>query len=301
MSKEINIVSIIVTFNRKQLLLEAVKAMMNQTLRPSKIVIIDNDSTDGTFEELVKNNMLLEDLIIYKKLDKNIGGAGGFSEGVKFAMENLNFDWISLSDDDAIYDLKYFENLFNDESKLKGYGALCGKVQFPDGEVQVEQRRILVNHSTLISKPASPELESEIDLASFCGLVVNRKIVENIGLPRADFFIWMDDTEYSLRIIKESKIFYNPSSYITHKTSKSTGEGTQKLSWKNYYGYRNSLVTGWNHTDSKLSFLLINLKNYSKIIFGKLRRGDKHSANVVFNSMVDAILGNMGISNKYHP
>lgn len=297
----IKIVSVIVTFNRKELLIEAVEAMINQTLQPSKIVIIDNNSTDGTFEELLKNDLLDENLIIYKKLDANIGGAGGFSEGVRFAIENLDFDWISLSDDDAIYDLNYFENLFDNRMKFNEFGALCGKVQFPDGEVQVGHRKVLINHHTLTSKPVEPEIQREIDLASFCGLVVNKKIVEKIGLPRADFFIWMDDTEYCLRIIKESKIFYNPSSYIIHKTPKSTTKKGKPLTWKNYYGYRNSLVTGWNHTDSKLFFSIISLKNYSKSIIGKLIRRDRKSAKVVLNSMTDAITRNMGRSNKYHP
>ena len=99
---------------------------------------------------MLKNDLLDENLIIYKKLDANIGGAGGFSEGVRFAIENLDFDWISLSDDDAIYDLNYFENLFDNRMKFNEFGALCGKVQFPDGEVQVGHRKVLINHHTNI-------------------------------------------------------------------------------------------------------------------------------------------------------
>ncbi|WEV60863.1 glycosyltransferase family 2 protein [Streptococcaceae bacterium ESL0729] len=302
MKNDPKIASIIVTFNRKELLIEAVEAMKNQTLKPSNIIIIDNNSTDGTFEELEKNG-LLGGNVIYKKLDENIGGAGGFSAGVKYALDNLEFDWLSLSDDDAIYDLNYFANLFSNEDEYSKYGGLCGKVQFPDGEVQMEQRRNVTNPNILLSEPVAPETKADIDLASFCGLVVNRDVVEKIGLPREDFFIWMDDTEYSLRIRKEAKILYNPLAFINHKTAKPApaSAGPTKLNWKNYYGYRNSLVTGWAHAENKMVFSLVNLKNYSKIIFGKLRRGDKDSAKVVFTSTVDAIRGNMGISEKYRP
>ena len=44
-------VAIVVTYNRKELLLQNIEALLKQTVRNQlEIVIIDNASTDGTFE-----------------------------------------------------------------------------------------------------------------------------------------------------------------------------------------------------------------------------------------------------------
>ena len=47
------IVAVVVTYNRKELLEENIKALLNQSYENLDILIIDNASTDGT-EEVVK-------------------------------------------------------------------------------------------------------------------------------------------------------------------------------------------------------------------------------------------------------
>ena len=45
--------AIVVTYNRKELLLQNIEALLKQTVRNQlEIVIIDNASTDGTFEAI---------------------------------------------------------------------------------------------------------------------------------------------------------------------------------------------------------------------------------------------------------
>ena len=72
------VVAVIVTFNRKRLLLENVQRLLSQTINIHKIIIVDNCSTDGTKEYLNKNGILDNKNIYYHILEKNIGGAGGF-------------------------------------------------------------------------------------------------------------------------------------------------------------------------------------------------------------------------------
>lgn len=78
-----NIATVIVTFNRKELLIKCKDAVLGQTYLPSTIYIIDNASTDGS-EGLLQSKGLHHGLvngvtICYKRLSKNSGGAGGFS------------------------------------------------------------------------------------------------------------------------------------------------------------------------------------------------------------------------------
>ncbi len=44
--EDLNVVSVVVTFNRKRLLLKSIESIIAQTVKPKFIVIIDNCSSD---------------------------------------------------------------------------------------------------------------------------------------------------------------------------------------------------------------------------------------------------------------
>lgn len=69
----ISIVSVIVTFNRKALLIECLDALLKQTRPLEKIIIIDNSSSDGTPELLKEKGYLCNPIIEYARMEENIG------------------------------------------------------------------------------------------------------------------------------------------------------------------------------------------------------------------------------------
>ena len=112
------IATVVVTYNRKNLVLECMNAILKQTYKVNRIFLIDNNSTDGTYEYLKENKILDEECVVYKKLEKNIGGAGGFFEGMKMAREE-NFDWVWVMDDDTIPNSDCLENLLKAKEYIK--------------------------------------------------------------------------------------------------------------------------------------------------------------------------------------
>ena len=81
----IKVVAVVVTFNRKNLLIEALNGLLAQTYPLEKIIIINNASTDNTEQLLIEKDFLVHSLIDYRLLSSNVGGAGGFHEGLKIA------------------------------------------------------------------------------------------------------------------------------------------------------------------------------------------------------------------------
>ena len=67
---------VVVTYNRLDLLKECVQAIEKQTYPVSNFFIIDNCSTDNTWNYL---KSIRNEKIIPIHLDKNLGGAGGYS------------------------------------------------------------------------------------------------------------------------------------------------------------------------------------------------------------------------------
>ena len=90
------ICTVIVTYNRLGLLQNAIGALKYQTLG-STLLIVDNGSTDGTHEYLDS----LKDVVVIHQ--ENLGGAGGFFTGLKFAAEN-GFEFAWIMDDDVLPD-----------------------------------------------------------------------------------------------------------------------------------------------------------------------------------------------------
>ncbi len=50
----VRVVAVVVTWNRRDLLVESLAALAAQTLAPVEIVVVDNASTDGTAELLAR-------------------------------------------------------------------------------------------------------------------------------------------------------------------------------------------------------------------------------------------------------
>ena len=121
--------SVIVTYNRKNKLIEAVNSLLNQTEKPIRIILIDNHSTDGTKQLLETLGFLDNPRIKYLQMPKNYGGSGGFYYGIKEAMKYKDFDFLSLSDDDAIYKFTFFELISKYQQAHPNIKAFSGTVQ----------------------------------------------------------------------------------------------------------------------------------------------------------------------------
>ena len=123
------IIAIVVTYNRLSLLKESINALLNQTRPLNKIIIVDNHSTDGTSDYLA--NLANENNIFQiVTMEQNVGGSGGFSEGVKQAA-CAHADWMWLMDDDTIPQEDALERLLPFTSVDK-VGFVCSKVIWID-------------------------------------------------------------------------------------------------------------------------------------------------------------------------
>lgn len=223
------VAGVVVTFNRKELLRKNILSLIRQTRKLDAIYIIDNDSTDGTFEyikDLIENNKE----IMYIKLEENEGGAGGFYNAIKSAYED-GYDYIWGMDDDAYPEKDALEKLIIANSEIKGTKCLW---------------------SNCINAKENGYIEYKWWM--FVGFFIPREVIEDVGFPRKDFFIYHDDTEYIKRILKKGyKLYLVTESKIVHKenlkkefySKKVFGKNlkTPKISdWRLYYSIRNSIL-----------------------------------------------------------
>lgn len=233
-----NVVAVVVTYNRKQLLKECVQALIDQSSKPLKVLIIDNASTDGTYEQI--SDLIDGDNVLYKNTGENIGGAGGFNFGIKEAVK-LGCDYVWLMDDDCIVRSDALSELIAYAEHINGdFGFLSSAVLWSDGSIcnMTVQRKSIMRSVTDFSSEGQ-----KVMLASFVSLFLNVKAIEKCGLPIKEFFIWGDDWEYTSRISKEYANYFVPKSVAVHKSSSNIGvnivdDGGDRLD-RYFFAYRN--------------------------------------------------------------
>jgi GT2 family glycosyltransferase len=240
-----NVGAVIVTFNRRELLLRCLQANADQSRRLDFILVVDNASTDGTEEAILGSDMSGDPRLQYFRLGSNLGGAGGFHFGMQKAMD-LGCDWIWLMDDDAIPAVDALEKLLEQVPPDDLPPVMAGRVIDSRGATYIRPRANLGKWSLRI-KPVRKDayiLDAfSANVVSFVGPLIPCSHVKKCGLPRADFFIYYDDFEYTHRLFRGGfGIRCVPGSVIQHlddgRSKKRVSAGAN-TSWRMYYTNRN--------------------------------------------------------------
>lgn len=231
------ICAIVVTYNREKLMKKCIGKLIENSDDLDKIIVVNNASTDGTKEFLNKIDNSKLHII---NLEKNLGGAGGFTKGIEYAY-NHGFDYFWIMDDDTMVNestLKYLLDGFRNGDKV---GFVCSNVLFTD-------KSQCVMNIPKISKRWGEQLIKnllKVESASFVSILICREVVEKLGLPIREFFIWGDDLEYTQRITSEYNGYMNIKSTVIHEMNSNIGidivsDNSDRIN-RYYYEYRNKM------------------------------------------------------------
>lgn len=244
------ITAVVVTYNRKALLQECLDSILSQTRKVDSVIVIDNASTDGTDKLFGSGAKYDFPGVDYRKMDSNLGGAGGFYEGIKASYKS-NTDWVWIMDDDTIPTetalqefCKSLEVIEDDPSFLAS--SVFGINKEPMNVPELDNRRSENGYQDWYKYLDKGILK--IENATFVSLLINRKAIEKVGFPYKNLFIWGDDKEYTLRLSR----YYGPAymcgnSIVVHKRliakriSIENAEDPKRID-QYYYNYRNILI-----------------------------------------------------------
>ncbi|MGD0381581.1 MAG: glycosyltransferase [Acidimicrobiales bacterium] len=168
------VVALVLSHNAPSALARCLDAIATQTLPPAAVIVVDNASSPpvntGTLGGEGESGGDRSMAISVVRSDTNLGPAGGWA----LAFEELlagSFDFAWVLDDDIVPDPECLEALLG-EARHEPKAAFCfPRAVQPDGTVG--------------------------EWGSWCGFVISRPIVEQVGVPRAEFFWWAEDNEYN--------------------------------------------------------------------------------------------------------
>lgn len=279
------VVTVVVTYNRKELLGKCIDCLLGQENCRTDILIVDNASTDGT-QDFIKDYILNGD-IIYVNTGKNLGGAGGFSFGVAKAV-NLGYEYVWLMDDDTFAGRKALEALLTAKDKLNNeFGYLSSIVYWKDGSLcnMNKQRYSLRKKVDIV-----PDDMQEIIMASFVSFFVKTSTVKKVGLPIKEFFIWADDMEYSRRISRMMPCYLVPSSTVEHYMGSNNKVGIESEPesrlWRYQYLYRNEVYLYRREGFVGILYLFARFALHNMKIIFKAKEGKMQKLRVIWKSFL---------------
>lgn len=301
------IAAVIVTYNRKTLLAENIKMLLAQTRQLDKIFVVDNCSTDGTWEYLAEQGWMSSTQFVYIKTESNIGGAGGFYTGTKAAYD-AGADWIVLMDDDGrmadsytlerlwkVAEQLYYEGKGNKKLFVNELVQQGDMLSFKMGDKYTVAEALVASKNGLLEGEANP----------FNGTMVSRELVAEIGYPNREFFIKGDEVDYKQRAVDAGGYVVTvvDARYLHPRpeTRERTVLGKKvpffvEAPWKEYYAARNFTYMYKSKGYYKaIAFELIFVKLLA-IVSMKCRKGQ--TIQMLLRGVRDGWKGNLGATVK---
>ena len=271
-----DVVAVVVTYNRKELLKKCLDSIISQENASCDIIVFDNSSNNET--QKMMNAQFTQENIYYHKSEKNIGGAGGFSEGVNQAVK-LGYKYIWIMDDDVVPDRRALFELKEADKKLNGnWGCLSSYAYWKDGKT-CEANRQKKGLFSFVKEADYKKMLIRVKFASFVSMYVKSSVVKEVGLPIADYFIYTDDYEFTGRISRKYPIYVVSTSCVRHdmtvnrkldyvQESDDRCIRYQYLYRNDVNCYRNYGFLGWIYIFTKMSYTISRLvfKNTSNKI-----------------------------------
>jgi GT2 family glycosyltransferase len=270
------VAAVVVTYNRKEMLATCIRKLREQEGAACDILVIDNASMDGT--EAMIHEQFLDPSLHYFNTGANLGGAGGFSFGMRKAVE-MGYTWIWAMDDDTYAEPDALQELLKADRQLSGnYGFLSGMAFWTDGCLCSMNRQ----HTSLRGRLNGNERDlTPVMMATFVSFFVKAETVREFGLPIKEFVIWTDDLEYSRRISRRLPCYAVPSSKVVHAMANNQKVGIEYDSpdrlWRYEKMYRNEVYVYRREGLRGLIFLFlrVNLHRARVLLHADSRKKEK--------------------------
>jgi len=211
------VAAVVVTRNRRQLLLEALAAVRAQSRAPDAVIVVDNASADGTAAAVRRYHPSAR----LAELTRNTGGAGGFAYGTALALAG-GADLIWFMDDDTVPEPGALRALLaaRERYPARPPALVASRVLWTDGRahpMNTPRRKPFASQAERLAAAAAGC--QPIRSASFVSILVDAAVCRRRGLPRAGYFLWNDDFEFTARLLRGNAGLLCPPSVVVHKTA----------------------------------------------------------------------------------
>ena len=232
---------VVVNFNGRELLKQCLLTLSKTDYPNYEIVVVDNASTDGSLTE-IKKSFGSDPHIKLVENSENVGHAEGCNIGAQmtkgrylvfldsdteFNAENWLWELVKVMESDETVGLAQAKLVLAEDKRCLDY--VCVAVD-----------ALGTWAATYGSKEERLKETFEILAASSGCCIVRRDVFNQVGGFDADYFIYDDDTDLSLRVrLLGYQVLFVPSAVVIHRGGVLRGVSGMML----YYSSKNRLCT----------------------------------------------------------
>jgi GT2 family glycosyltransferase len=232
------------------------------------IKIIEYTKEESLADELQYKDLISCPQLIIIKNRKNYGFAEGNNIGIRYALNNLNTNYILLLNNDTVIGKELLVEMLkvsesDDEIGIVGpkiyYYNKPDQIWFARGKISWKFCRGLNRGFNEIDNGQYDKI-AEVEYVSGCAFLIKKEVVEKIGLLDKRFFLYFEEIDWTLKASKIGyKSFFVPKGKIYHKVSKSGGGIGGKIGL--YYITRNRwlLMKKWAKKTDFLFFIVYQM------------------------------------------
>lgn len=243
--KNPSVAIIVVNWNNADDTIDCIQSLQKIAYDNFKVFLIDNGSSDDSISRL---EALRGEKVELVESGKNLGFSGGNNIGIAMALKE-GFDYVLLLNNDTVVDKMFLNELMSVAESEEKIGIVGSKIYFYD-----EPDRIWYGGGRFswlgggrhlqyceMDKNPGDKKPKETEYMTGCVFLIRSKIIMTVGDLCEDFFMYYEDTDWSLRVKRAGyKIMYAPASKVYHKISRSASKLSNPLI--HYYHIRNALL-----------------------------------------------------------
>ena len=241
--------------------------------KPLEYVYYDN--YESISDEEIKEEKSLSNPIIFIQSDLNGGFSAGNNLGIRYALMKNDFDYIWLLNNDTVIKEDSLSQLVryatSYEVGITGsalfYYSNPNKIQTYGGYID----KFLGTGKHITEKDNLNKLEYIIGAS----LLIDKKVVEKIGLLPEEYFLYYEDTDFCYTASKQGFTLATAvDSVVYHKEGGSTGASnsiSQKSAFADYHSFKSRKIFQKKHFPNMYGLIYLQLVIYviHRLLFGK--------------------------------
>jgi GT2 family glycosyltransferase len=246
---------VVVNFNAASTLPACLEALRAQLLEPSRVIVVDNASADGSFD-FARASFPEYEFI-------SMGHNAGFAAANNRAIEGCTSDYVALLNPDAYPDPRWLDELvkagqeFPDVASFGSRQMLAGNSRLLDGVGDV------LHFSGLVWReghggPPGPmdDVAKEIFSACAAAALYRREAISMAGGFDESFFCYIEDVDLGFRLrLLGWRSLYVPTAVVRHVGSATSGGAHSAFAV--YHGHRNIVWMFVKNMPTPLLWLLL--------------------------------------------
>lgn len=221
------VAAIVLNYNGREVTLQALESLSAMTYPDFQLVVVDNGSTDGSFDAVAQAFPQAHQL----RTENNLGAAGGCNLGIEWAMHE-GFDYLLILNND----IEVAPDMLTELVRLAESDATIGCVG-PKEYYYWDRQRLWSAGGTLRFREAITrergdgeidrgqyDRDEEVDYINGCAMLVRREAVAKAGLWDPIFHLAVEDADFCTRIKAHGyRCFFAYRAVLWHMVGYATG------------------------------------------------------------------------------